>query len=132
MKTVKLYYYSSTKDTENGILTCSTKGLVAVDRQISISQTPLQDTIRLLMQGTITDTEKRSGMMSNFPLIGVSLDGASVDANGTLTLTFSDPQHSTSGGACRSNVLRAQIEATAKQFPTVKQVRIQPATLFQP
>lgn len=132
MRTVKLYYYNSAKDKDSqGNVLCSAKGLVAVNRQIPLSITPIQDTIRLLLRGEVTASESSQGITSNFPLAGVSLQGASVE-NKTLTLNFTDPQHSTSGGACRINVMRAQIEATAKQFPEVSSVRITPATLFQP
>lgn len=132
-KTIKLYYYNSSKDKDStGNILCSSRGLVAVSRTVPVSITPIQDAIRELLKGTITDAEKKSGLISNFPLAGVSLTGASLATDGTLTLTFTDPQHATSGGACKINILRAQIEATAKQFPEVKAVRIMPATLFQP
>jgi hypothetical protein len=45
---------------------------------------------------------------------------------------MTDPEHKLSGGACRVAVLRAQIEATVKQFNGVRQVTFVPQTLFQP
>jgi len=36
------------------------------------------------------------------------------------------------GGACRTGILRAQIEATAEQFDGVNQVRFIDEELFQP
>jgi hypothetical protein len=131
-KTIKLYYYNSSKDKDtSGNILCSAKGLVAVNRTVPVTITPIQDAIKLLMDGSVTAEESKAGIISNFPLPGVTLQAASLD-NEVLTLTFTDPQHSTSGGACKINVLRAQIEATAKQFPGVTSVRIMPATLFQP
>jgi hypothetical protein len=69
-------------------------------------------------------------------LHGKALEGfalvSSELAGGTLMLTFDDPQNKTSGGSCRVSILRAQIEATAKQFPGVNEVRFVPAELFQP
>lgn len=38
----------------------------------------------------------------------------------------------TNGGSCRAGILWFQIEATAKQFSEVKQVRFLPEELFQP
>jgi len=43
-----------------------------------------------------------------------------------------DSNNATNGGACRVAILWYQIEATAKQFPNVKEVRYLPETLFNP
>jgi hypothetical protein len=51
---------------------------------------------------------------------------------GILTLEFADPQNKTGGGACRTGILRGQIETTAKQFDGVNEVRFIPEELFQP
>jgi hypothetical protein len=131
-RTVKLYYYNSANDKDSaGNILCSVKGLVAVDRKIPVTQTPIQDTIRLLLEGAVTAQEKSKGISTEFPLQGVALTGASL-TNGTLTISLNDPYHKTQGGACRVAVLRAQVEATAKQFPEVKTVRFSPPELFQP
>jgi hypothetical protein len=131
-RTVKLYYYNSANDKDSaGNILCSVKGLVAVDRKIAVTQTPIQDALRLLLQGVVTAQEKTAGISTEFPLQGVALTGASL-TNGTLTISLNDPYHKTQGGACRVTVLRAQVEATAKQFPEVKTVRFSPPELFQP
>jgi len=129
---VKLYYYNANKDKDaSGNILCSGQGLVAVERQILVSQTPLQDAVRLLLKGELTFTEKSQGISTEFPLPGVALVGANVSGN-TLTLEFTDPQNKTTGGACRTSVLWKQIEATAKQFPEFKTIKFIPTTLFQP
>jgi hypothetical protein len=128
---VKLYYYNPSFDQGPGGSACSAKGLVALDRTIPKTQTPLGDTIRLLLRGDLTDAERSRGITTEFPLPGVELVGASI-TNGVAALTFSDPQNKTIGGSCRTAVLRAQIEATAKQFPSVSSVRLMPQELFQP
>ncbi len=97
--------------------------------QSSIS--PIQDALRLTLAGEVSVREKASGLTSEFPLPGVALKGVALH-DGALTIELEDPQHKTSGGACRASVLRAQIEATAKQFPEVTSVRFIPDTLFQP
>jgi len=131
-KTVKLYYYNSNldRDETNNIL-CSRKGLVAVERKIPISKTPIQDTIKLLITGQLTDTEKSQGMTTEYPLEGFSLKSASLK-DGILTLEFEDPNYKTGGGSCRVGILWFQIEATAKQFSEVQEVRFLPEELFQP
>lgn len=128
---IKLYYYNPTLDQGPGGVECSKKGLVAVERVIPTTQAPLKDSIQLLLRGELSEEEKSQGITTELPLPGVALQSARI-TNGTATLTFADPQNKTGGGSCRVAILWAQIEATAKQFPTVSSVRFQPEELFQP
>ncbi len=128
---IKLYFYNPALDQDIDGVMCSENGLVAVSRVITSTITPLADTVKLLLRGEISDEERISGIESEFPLTAVTLKNASI-SNGVATLTFDDPQNKTSGGSCRVTILRAQIEATAKQFPTVKSIRLMPEELFQP
>lgn len=131
-RTVALYYYDESRDQDaQGNIMCSAQGLVGVERTIPGTYTPVQDTVRLLLRGEITSAEKARGIDTEFPLQGVSLAGANL-ANGVLTLEFNDPQNKTSGGSCRTGILWAQIERTARQFDGVNEVRFQPEELFQP
>ena len=131
-KTVKLYYYNPEHDQgEGGNTLCSRNGLVAVEREIPSTQTPIQDTINFLLKGELTAEEKAQGITTEYPLEGFSLKGASLK-DGVLTLTFDDPNFKTGGGSCRVGILWFQIEATAKQFSEVKQVKFYPEELFQP
>jgi len=131
-KTVKLYYYNPEQDKdESGNIQCSRDGLVAVEREIPVTKTPIQDTIKLLIAGQLTDTEKSQGITTEYPLEGFSLKGASLK-DGVLTLEFEDPNYKTGGGSCRVGILWFQIEATAKQFSEVQKVRFLPEELFQP
>ena len=119
-RSVKLYFYNQELDRdETGNILCSRNGLVPVERKIPITQTPIQDTIKLLLSSGLVDLE------------GVVLKGASFE-DGLLTLEFDDPNNKTIGGACRVGILWFQIEATAKQFPEVRQVRFLPEDLFHP
>lgn len=129
---IRLYYFNPEKDTDtNGNILCSAQGLQYVERIIPHTQTPLTEAIKLLLRGDISGEEKAAGATSEFPMLGVRLEKAAIQ-NGLATLTFSDEQNKTSGGSCRVAILRAQIEATAKQFPGVTEVRLEPAELFQP
>jgi hypothetical protein len=128
---IKLYYYNPALDQGPGGAQCSKNGLVAVDRVIPKTTTPLTDAVRLLLRGELSSAERSQGLTTEFPLSGVTLTSAVV-TNGAATLTFNDPQNKTGGGSCRVAVLWAQIEATAKQFSTVSTVRFMPAELFQP
>lgn len=130
--TVKLYYYNPEKDKDaTGNILCSRQGLVSVDRQIAITNDPIEDTVKLLLRGELTVNEKAQGISTEYPLSGVELVGADLK-NGVLTLELSDPQNKTGGGSCRIGVLWFQIEATAKQFQGVNQVKFKPEELFQP
>ena len=132
LTTTKLYYYNAAQDVDAaGNILCSRKGLIAVERLLPKSLTPIQDAIRELLRGNLTADERAKGITTEFPLAGVTLKGAAVK-NAVLTLELTDPQHQTSGGACRATVLREQIEATAKQFPEIMEVLFKPTNLFQP
>lgn len=128
---IRLYYYNPALDQGPGGAQCTSKGLVAVERMIPKTTMPLTESIKLLLKGEISQAEKAQGLTSEFPLAGVTLALATVE-NGVATLTFSDSQNKTGGGSCRVAILWAQIEATAKQFPTVTSVRFLPEELFQP
>ncbi|MCL5011001.1 MAG: GerMN domain-containing protein [Patescibacteria group bacterium] len=131
-KTIKLYYYNSESDRDKlGNVACGKNGLVAVERKIPITQTPIQDAIRLLLLGELTGQERALGIGTEYPLEGFSLKGASLK-DGVLTLEFNDISNKTSGGSCRAGILWFQIESTAKQFPEVQQVRFLPEDIFQP
>ena len=132
MRTVKLFYYNPENDKDStGNLQCTEQGLSPIEREIPITQTPIQDTIRLLLKGEINAKEHISGITTEFPLEGFVLMAASL-RDEVLTLAFYDPSNRTSGGSCRVNILRAQVKATAKQFPGIKEVRFSPESLFQP
>ncbi len=131
-KTIKLYYYNYELDKdESGNIACSRNGLVAVEREIPITQTPIQDTIKLLLLGELTEEERIQGIDTEYPLEELSLKGASLKDE-VLTLEFNDPNNKTVGGSCRVGILWFQVEATAKQFPEVQQVRFLPEEIFQP
>lgn len=128
---IKLYYYNPQLDRdESGNVLCSRQGLVAVERQIPATTTPIQDTIKLLISGQLTNAEKAQGITTEYPLGGFSLKNASLN-NGVLTLEFRDPNNKTEGGSCRVGILWFQIEATAKQFSGVQSVKFIPDSLFQ-
>ncbi len=128
---IKLYFYNPALDQGPGGAQCTSNGLVAVERVIPETMTPLADSVKLLLRGEISEEERSLGIESEFPLPGVTLRSATI-TDGVATLTFDDPENKTGGGSCRVGILWAQIEATAKQFPTVTSVRFAPEELFQP
>jgi hypothetical protein len=128
---VDLYYYNQPADLDaDGQPRCSPAAVLPVERTISSDQ-PIDDTIRLLLRGQVTADERQAGFNTEFPnrdfkLLDVDLE------NSVLTLTFNEVPGFTTGGACRTDLLRAQIEKTALQFAAVSEVVIRPISLFQP
>lgn len=128
---VPIYFYKETNDTDaTGMVLCSRKGLVQVYRDLPLGHT-LYDRVLLTLEGKLTDSERATGITTEFPLEGVELTDAYVQ-NGTAKIAIADAMAKTAGGACRSAVLWYQIEATALGFPGVQQVEYIPETLFQP
>ena len=135
LRKVLLYYYNPEKDKdETGNIKCSKDGLVPIERQIPVSQTPIKDTIKLLLRGkeNLTENDLTQEITTEFPLDGFELKSVNLKNDGTLILEFNDPLSQTIGGSCRVGILWFQIEATAKQFPEVKKVQFSPEELFQP
>jgi len=129
--TVTLHYYNQIKGEEVGD-PCSPDAVLPVEREIPATITPIQDTIRLLIEGNLTEEERAAGFSTEFPHPEFKLLGATLK-DGILTLEFADPALFTIGGSCRVLLLAAQIEKTAKQFPEVEEVRFEPEeSLFQP
>lgn len=131
---IKLFFYNEKRDKElggNGGVACSRDAVLPVDRQITFTNTPIQDAIRELIKGEITAAETAQGFKSEFPEEGFELIGANLK-NGVLTLEFTEVPGFTTGGSCRVTILANQIIKTAQQFPEVKEVRFKPESLFQP
>jgi len=132
---ILLYYYNPEKDRdETGNTKCSRDGLVAIEREIPLSKTPIQDTINLLLKGkeNLTEADIAQGITTEYPLDGFKLKSANLKPEGILILEFEDSLNKTVGGSCRVGILWFQIEATAKQFSEVKEVRFLPEEIFQP
>ena len=130
--TVKLYYYNGKKDKQiNKNAMGSPDAILPIERTIPATMTPIKDTIILLLEGKLSEADKRSGFSTELPGKHFRLIDAKL-RNGILFLHFTDPNRFSSGGSSRVSILSTQIIKTAKQFPGVKEVRIVPETLFQP
>lgn len=129
---VMLYAYDGRLDMDAaGNILCGKKGIVSVSRTIPKTDAPLRATLELLLADPLTEEERGRGLSSQFPLEGVSIQDVSVKGD-TATITIDDPKYLFSGGACRVNVMAAQIAATAKQFQGIEQVRFEPEGLLEP
>jgi hypothetical protein len=134
-QTVSLFYYDPDLDLDaNGNIQCSADGLSPVHRTVAgglSGEQLIEETVRLLIAGELSDEEIAQGLTTEYPLDGVTLNEVNLD-DGVVTLWFSDPDFQTSGGACRASILWLQIEQTVLQFDGVNEVRFEPGELFQP
>lgn len=129
---ITLYVYDPSRDLDaGGNVLCSNAGIVPVSRSIPQTPTPLGAALELLFAGSLTIEERARGLTTEFPLEEVVLESVDIE-NGTAVISINDPENSTSGGACRTNIMSMQIKRTATQFPTVTDVRFEPEEVFQP
>lgn len=130
-KTISLYFYNEEADTDStGNILCSPDAVVATER--TVEDYSVRNHIEMLLKGP-TEEEKRSGLSSEFPLQGLSLESVQgPNAEGVLTLTLSDSQNSTVGGSCRVGILAAQLIQTALSIEGVESVEVLPEDMFQP
>lgn len=125
---VKLFYYNKNYDPK---FDCLSDAVLSVEREIPQTKTPIQDTIKLLIEGKLTEKETAEGFSTEFPHPEFKLFGANLK-DGVLTLDFPEVPSFTTGGSCRIGLLRAQVEKTARQFSKVRAVRYTKEGIFQP
>lgn len=125
---VQLFYYNQLEDKD---VECGQNYVLPVEREIDSTQTPIQDTINLLIKGEITQAEKDAGFTTEFPNADFKLLSANLK-DGVLSLEFTEVPGFTTGGSCRVSILSSQIIKTAKQFPDVNEVILLPESIFQP
>jgi len=92
-----------------------------ISRAISKTEAVARGAILELLKGT-TEMEKKSGYFTSINT-GVKIQKLTIE-NGTAKIDLSNEIEKGLGGSCRVANIRAQIETTLKQFPTVKSVII--------
>jgi spore germination protein GerM len=131
--TVQLYYFNELEDSKLPIeQQINTSSILPIQRTIRSSENLIADTIKLLLQGNLTENEKDRWFITEFPNTQFRLLDSQIDTQWTLVLTFSEVPGFTTGGSARMLILRKSIEKTALQFPQVKRVVFEPETIFQP
>ena len=94
---------------------------VAVPRVITRTDAPARAALEHLLAGP-TSTEREEGYFSAIPA-GVSIQRLTLDG-GTAEVDLSEQLEAGSGGACRAQAIRSQIENTLLHFPSVETVVI--------
>ncbi|HRH45799.1 MAG TPA: GerMN domain-containing protein [Pyrinomonadaceae bacterium] len=85
------------------------------------TKSPLQNTLAMLFSPQITPAEDKQNYYSS--TFGMKFEGV-VLKNGTATVKFSQPPNETNYGSMGSMLFAEAVEKTAKQFSTVKRVKI--------
>ena len=130
----KVYYYDKSKENSS----CNGNSISAVDRKEVFPYTyPLEmeisDIITSLISRPLTEEEKNKGLSKDFiDSLEIWVSPVISFKNGDLTVSLSINQKVIddiiSKNPCQFNILKAQIESTAKQFPEIKQVE----TIIEP
>lgn len=129
---VRVYAYHAGVDLLlHGAMACSPEAVMPLARWVPTHADPVEGALKLLLGQGLLPWEIEEGYASEYPLPGVRLSVVFLK-DGLLTMSLLDPEHRTSGGACRTGILRAQVEKTALQFPEVREVRILPPEVLQP
>lgn len=92
-----------------------------VERVIPKTKAVAKAALEELLAG-LTEGEKKAGFSTNLNP-GIKVKSIAI-ANGTAKVDFDSKMEEGMGGSCRTAAVRAQIEETLKQFPTVKSVII--------
>lgn len=117
-QTVKVFFGNREEDPN----TMNCEEVYSVDRRIAKTQGSARAALEELLRG-VTSGEVKDGYFTNIPG-GVELKSISI-ANGTAAVRFSEELDEDVAGSCRVTAIRAQIEETLKQFPTVARVVIE-------
>ncbi len=113
---VLAYFMNSNLDPE---VTCTK--VFPVAREIEDTPAVARRALEALFQGP-TSEEKKQGYSSGIRP-EVKIQSLTIQ-NGTASLDLSKELEEGVGGSCQVQAIRAQIEATLKQFPTVRNVTL--------
>lgn len=114
---VKVYFSNGTIDPAHE---CSL--VFPVDRQVPSRAAIYRAAIEELIKGP-TAAEKEKGYTTSLPKT-VVIKSVVADANGIVTADFTESLEKGVAGSCRVTAIRAQITATLRQFPEVRDVII--------
>lgn len=115
--TIKVYFNNDELDPE---VLCDK--VFPVEREILKIEAIGAAAIWQLLMGP-TEQDKEQGFFTNINS-GVKLKSLAIDENGIATADFDEQLEYQVGGSCKVSAIRAQIEQTLKQFPTVNDVII--------
>ena len=112
MRDVKIFLW-------NAQSTATNLAFTPVMRRV-IASAPLRPTLQMLFEGATGD-EQAKGLTS--PTFGMKLEAVKIE-HGAATIKFSQPPNQTNYGSEGPAIFAQAIERTARQFSTVKQVKI--------
>lgn len=129
---VRLYYYNELldKSLHSGEVSGDSEAILPVEREIPVSHAPINDSIRLLLKGELTNMERELGFKTDYPNESLKFLGAKWDGS-TLILNFEDNGFLKNSESSKASILKSEIIKTALQFEKVKNVILQPESLFR-
>lgn len=113
--TVKAYFSTN----ENAAVDCAK--VTPIERMLPKTEGVARAALEVLLLG-LTDMEKTAGFLTSIPA-GVKIQNLEI-TNTVAKVDFNDALQKDVAGSCKVTAIRAQIEQTLKQFPTVKSVVI--------
>lgn len=116
MKSVKVYFGNRAQNP-----TAECEQVFPMEREIPSTQAPARAALQALLAGP-TPAEESAGYFSSLNA-GVSVQRLTIE-DGVARVDFDERIQEQVGGSCRVMAIRAQIEATLRQFPTVRRVII--------
>lgn len=116
-QSVQAYFGNAKRDPQT--LRCEVA--YPVSRRIVRTVAPARAALEELFQGP-TSAERAAGSITSIP-DGVRILSLAIE-NGTARVDLSRELKAASGGSCRVSAVRAQIESTLRQFPSVQRVTI--------
>ena len=93
------------------------------------SESPINDTYRLLLDYDLSFYEREMGYSSSFPIEGLTFKGASLSGK-TLYLKFDNYEVLSSKSALEKKIIEWELIKTGLQFDNVEEVIIQPENIF--
>ena len=129
----QLFYYNKEQDTD---VTCGSDFILPIETSFNINNKWSQKeivkiVINRLISGNLSENFKSQGYENYFDNPDFKLLKVEIN-DGTMILTFNEVPGFTSGGACRTRILKNQIIKTAEQFSDIKEVILMPENIFEP
>lgn len=129
----QLFYYNKEQDIDT---TCGADFVLPIEASFNIpsewtQKEIIKTVISRLISGNLNENIKSQGYETYFDNPEFKLLKVEIN-NGVMILTFNEVPDFTTGGACRTRILRNQIIKTAEQFSGIEEVVLMPETIFQP
>lgn len=126
---VLLYYYNQDEAQKIGDH-CNEGAVTSINKEVPVTNRIIEDTISSLIEGVLTNKEQGQGFLVMFSNTNLEFKKFLLK-DGVLTIELNENPEFKDDISCSADMFKIQIEKTAKQFPVVKEVIIEPQHFFQ-